>query len=45
MLQEFYVTVTGKLLPGFGPALVAVEMRSLSAWKPVATDQRMFESA
>ena len=44
-LQEFYVTVTAKLEPGFPPELARLDVRNLLAWKPVAVDARVLEEA
>ena len=45
VLQEFYVTVTDKLDPGMDPGEARDEVRSLLAWRPVSTDQRVLEAA
>ncbi len=43
VLQEFYVTVTVKLAPGFDQA--RAEVRDLLAWKPIAADGRLLAEA
>jgi predicted nucleic acid-binding protein len=45
VLQEFYVTVTGKLSPGLDKELARRDVRALGAWKPVAADYRILEGA
>jgi predicted nucleic acid-binding protein len=45
VLQEFYVTVTLKLDPGLPRGAARRDVRSLLAWQPVATDERVVEGA
>ena len=45
VLQEFYVTVTDKLDPGMDSGEARDEVRSLLAWRPVSTNQRVLEAA
>ncbi len=45
VLQEFYVTVTRKLSPGMTSDEARADVRSLEAWRPVATDERALEEA
>jgi predicted nucleic acid-binding protein len=45
VLQEFYVTVTGKLSPGLDKELARREVRALRAWQPLAADFRVLEGA
>jgi predicted nucleic acid-binding protein len=45
LLQEFYLTVTGKLLPGLDNELARRDVRALWAWQPIATDFRVLEGA
>lgn len=45
VLQEFYVTVTAKLKPGLDIETARSDVRLLLAWKPVLTDQHIFEKA
>ena len=45
VLQEFYVTVTGKLKPGLDPETARKVVRSLWAWQPMATDEQSFVAA
>ncbi|MEW6282453.1 MAG: PIN domain-containing protein [Candidatus Eremiobacterota bacterium] len=45
VLQEYYVTVAGKLVPGLTIQEARAEVRSLLAWKPVAPDPSLLEVA
>ena len=45
VLQEFYVTVTGKLSPGLDKELARRDIRALGAWQPLAADSRVLEGA
>lgn len=45
VLQEFYVTVTQKLLPGLDQETARADVRSLLAWRPTTVDQRVVEGA
>jgi predicted nucleic acid-binding protein len=45
VLQEFYVTVTGKLSPGLDKELARKDVRALGAWQPIALDFRILEGA
>jgi predicted nucleic acid-binding protein len=45
VLQEFYVTVTGKLDPGMDPGEAREEVRSLLVWRPLTMNQRVLETA
>ena len=45
VLQEFYVTVTRKLVPGLTPTEARAEVRNLLAWRPAAVDAQMLEAA
>jgi predicted nucleic acid-binding protein len=45
VLQEFYVTVTGKLDPGLPAAEARADVRALWTWRPVPVDGRVLESA
>lgn len=45
VLQELYVTLTGKARIGFDPAEVREIVRELAVWQPVAIDLRILERA
>ena len=45
VLNEFYVTVTGKLSPGLDPREARELVRSLFAWQPLAIDTIAIERA
>lgn len=45
VLTEFYVTATQKLKPGMTPPAAQWNVRTLLAWKPVATNGKLFERA
>jgi len=45
VLQEFYITVTGKLSPGLEKELARRDVRALGAWQPLAADSRVLEGA
>lgn len=45
VLQEYYVTVTAKLSPGLDAATARRELLALSAWRPVAVDVTLLETA
>jgi predicted nucleic acid-binding protein len=45
VLQEFYITVTGKLAPGLDKELARRDVRALGAWRPMAADLRFLERA
>ena len=45
VLQELYVTLTGKARIGFDPAEAREIVRELAVWQPVAIDLRILERA
>lgn len=45
VLQELYVTLTGKLVPGLDRETARKVVRALWAWQPVAVDERLFAGA
>jgi predicted nucleic acid-binding protein len=45
VLQEYYVTVTSKLSPGLDAATARREVLAFSAWRPLAVDLTLVESA
>lgn len=45
VLQEFYVTVTAKLVPGLEPDTARRDIRALLAWQPLPADTRLLEGA
>lgn len=45
VLQEFYVNVTGKLKPGLGIREARMEVRDLTAWRPVLIDMNLVDLA
>ncbi|MBI4642182.1 MAG: PIN domain-containing protein [Deltaproteobacteria bacterium] len=45
VLQEFYVTVTAKLVPGLEPDAARRDVRVLLAWQPLPMDTRLLEGA
>jgi predicted nucleic acid-binding protein len=45
VLEEYYVTVTGKLRPGLPPADARADARALLAWDPAVVDAEVLESA
>jgi predicted nucleic acid-binding protein len=45
VLQEYYVTVTSKLSPGLDATTARREVLAFSAWRPVAADVTLMESA
>jgi len=45
VLQEFYITVTEKLDPGLDRESARKDIRSLLPWRPIATDNRVFNGA
>lgn len=45
VLQEFYVTVTRKLSPGMTSDEARADVRSLVAWRPITTDERVLDEA
>jgi predicted nucleic acid-binding protein len=45
VLQEFYITVTGKLSPGLDKELARRDVRALGAWQPISVDFRILEGA
>jgi predicted nucleic acid-binding protein len=45
VLQEFYVTVTQKLVPGLAREKAREDVRSLLAWGPTTVDRRVVEGA
>lgn len=45
VLQELYVTLTGKARIGFDPAEAREILRELAVWQPVAIDLRILERA
>ena len=45
VLQEFYVTLTGKARIGFDPAEAREIVRELAVWQPVAIDLKILERA
>lgn len=45
VLQEFYVTVTEKLDPGFDRQRARQDVLSLASWRPVTIDARVLQAA
>lgn len=45
VLEEFYVTVTGKLDPGLPTREARSDVRALEAWNPVAIDHSLLPAA
>lgn len=45
VLQEYYVTVTRKLVPGLPVSAARADVRSLLAWHPLAVDEEVLEAA
>jgi len=45
VLQEFYVTVTQKLVPGLDQETAREDVRSLLTWGPTTVDRRVVEGA
>lgn len=45
VLEEFYVTVTGKLDPGLPAREARSDVRALSAWDPLAIDHSLLPAA
>jgi len=45
VLQEFYVTVTRKLVPGLDQETAREDVRSLLTWGPTTVDRRVIEDA
>lgn len=45
VLEEFYVTVTGKLDPGLAAPEARSDVRALGAWNPVAIDHSLLDAA
>lgn len=45
VLQEFYVTVTRKLVPGLDRETAREDVRSLLSWGPTTVDRRVIEGA
>jgi predicted nucleic acid-binding protein len=45
VLQEFYVTVTQKIVPGLDHEAARQDVRSLLAWGPTTVDRRVVEGA
>lgn len=45
VLQEYYVTVTGKLDPGLDPTDARADVRALTAWEPLPTDAPLLDDA
>lgn len=45
VLEEFYLTATGRLDPGLTPREARDEVRDLLSWRPVALDQKVLEGA
>ena len=45
VLQEYYVTVTGKLSPGLAPDDARDDVRALFAWDPLPSDNAVVEAA
>jgi predicted nucleic acid-binding protein len=45
VLQEFYITVTAKLVPGLEPDAARRDVRALLAWQPLPLDARLLEGA
>ena len=45
VLTEFYWTVTHKLKPGMGREAARTHVRALKAWRPVALDAHLLDSA
>jgi predicted nucleic acid-binding protein len=45
VLNEYYVIVTRKLMPGLEPGVARLDVRDLMSWKPVAVDLGVLEGA
>lgn len=45
VLHEYYVTVTKKLKPGLERKEARVDLRDLTAWKPISPNTDMLEAA
>lgn len=45
VLNEYYVTVTSKLVPGLDPVEARADCRALMAWRPIPARQQTLESA
>ena len=45
VLQEYYVTVTGKLTPGLPVADARDDVRAFQVWNPLVTDKNVFDVA
>ena len=45
VLQEFYITVTGKLDPGLPTEIARTDVRSLMSWQPLAASAPILERA
>lgn len=45
VLNEYYVTVTQKLVPGLDPQDARLDIRDLMSWKPTAVDLGVLEGA
>ena len=45
VLNEYYVTVTGKLVPGLPPAEARADIERLLTWSPLPVDATLIEDA
>jgi predicted nucleic acid-binding protein len=45
VLNEYYVTVTRKLVPGLNPEEARLDVRDLMSWQPMAVDLGVLEGA
>lgn len=45
VLEEYYVTVTGKLSPGLEPEVARDDVRDLSLWRPLPLDASLLREA
>lgn len=45
VLQEFYITVTAKIIPGMERDAARKDVRALLAWRPLPLDNRILEGA
>lgn len=45
VLQEYYVTMTGKLDPGLPAEEARQDVRDLAAWRPIRIDEAIVEAA
>jgi len=45
VLQEYYITVTEKLIPGLEKEYARNDVRSFFKWKPISIDARVIQGA